>query len=178
MAPKNHPSNGSPASHPSHGREEHALSPAPTGRKKIAHGKERGDAALGHESQDTSSPEGAKEVAQLPRSWTRARLGEIVCIKYGKTLPTAEFTERGYPVFGANGIIGAYSRYLYEDRQVLISCRGAYSGAINLSPPQCFITNNSLVLEIAATQAVSRDYLFYALQTVDKSKLVTGSAQP
>jgi type I restriction enzyme S subunit len=101
-----------------------------------------------------------------------------VSIKYGKTLPTAEFTQSGYPVFGANGIIGAYSRYLYEERQVLISCRGAYSGTINLSPPLCFITNNSLVLEIASPQLVSKEYLFYALQTVDKSKLLTGSAQP
>jgi len=34
---------------------------APTGRNKPAQGKERSDAALGHASQNTLSPEGAKE---------------------------------------------------------------------------------------------------------------------
>ena len=122
-------------------------------------------------------PKGAKE-AELPSSWSYSRLGDIVDIRYGKMLPTVEFTETGYPVFGANGIIGNYSQYLYEEQKVLISCRGAYSGAINLSPPLCFITNNSLVLEIRDSKQISREYLFYALHTVDKSQLVTGSAQP
>jgi hypothetical protein len=36
-------------------------SPAPTGRKATAQGKERSDAALDHSPHNTSSPEGAKE---------------------------------------------------------------------------------------------------------------------
>ncbi len=39
---------------------------ARTGRKKLAQGKERSDAALGHDSQNTSSPDGAKD---LPNGW-------------------------------------------------------------------------------------------------------------
>ncbi len=42
-------------------RDGTATLAAPAGRKKTAQGKERSDAALGHESQNTSSPEGAKE---------------------------------------------------------------------------------------------------------------------
>ena len=38
-----------------------ATTAAPTGRKKIAQGKERSTAALGHEFKNTSSPDGAKE---------------------------------------------------------------------------------------------------------------------
>ena len=41
---------------------------APTGRKKLAQGKERSDAALGHDSQSTSSPEGAKEGGGLGKA--------------------------------------------------------------------------------------------------------------
>ncbi|MDA1274473.1 MAG: hypothetical protein O2960_10550 [Verrucomicrobia bacterium] len=47
--------------------------PAPTGRKKPAQGKARSDAALGHASQNTSSPEGAKEGA-----WPVVPLSEVV----------------------------------------------------------------------------------------------------
>lgn len=59
--------------------------PAPTGRKTIAQGKERSDAALGHESQNTSSPEGAKE-----RVWPVVFLGEIAEVKLGKMLDKAK----------------------------------------------------------------------------------------
>ncbi len=110
--------------------------------------------------------------------WKAAALGELVTIKYGKMLPTKELSETGFPVFGANGIIGCHTKYLYEDEQVLISCRGAYSGKINLSPPQCYVTNNSLVLEFPAQPRVTKRFLFYGLQSVDRSKMVTGSAQP
>ncbi|MDI6687507.1 MAG: restriction endonuclease subunit S [Desulfobacterales bacterium] len=115
---------------------------------------------------------------KLPSCWTTVNLGEIVNIKYGKGLPTKKLTERGYPVFGANGIIGFYTDYLYEEEQVLISCRGAYSGKINWSPAKCYITNNSLVLETPSEIKDIKKYLFYALQSADKSKIVTGSAQP
>jgi type I restriction enzyme S subunit len=67
---------------------------------------------------------------------------------------------------------------MYEEEQVLISCRGAYSGKINWSPKQSFITNNSLILEIADQQLITKKYLFFSLTNVDKSNLITGSAQP
>jgi type I restriction enzyme S subunit len=105
-------------------------------------------------------------------------LGELVSIKYGKMLPTKDLSEFGFPVFGANGIIGFHTSYLYEDEQVLISCRGAYSGKINLSPPNCYVTNNSLILELPSQPIVTKRFLFYGLQSVDRSKMVTGSAQP
>ena len=111
-------------------------------------------------------------------NWQSERLGQLVTIRYGKMLPTKEFSESGFPVFGANGIIGYHTRYLYETEQVLISCRGAYSGKLNLSPPKCYITNNSLVLEMPERSRVEKRFLLYVLQAADKSKLVTGSAQP
>jgi type I restriction enzyme S subunit len=114
----------------------------------------------------------------LPKGWVWVRLGEIVKIVYGKDLSIKQFKKSGYPVFGANGVIGFYDKYLYEEEQVLISCRGAYSGKINLSPPKSFITHNSLILEINDNFRLLKKFLFYILQSVDKSKLVTGTAQP
>ena len=114
----------------------------------------------------------------LPDDWSSEKLDALATIKYGKGLPTKNLTEEGYPVFGANGIIGKYPEFLYEEEQVLISCRGAYSGKINFSPKQCYVTNNSLVLELPEKPQVAKKYLYYALEAADKSKIVTGSAQP
>lgn len=106
------------------------------------------------------------------------KLNDIANIIYGKNLPTKQLTESGYPVFGANGQIGYYSEYLYEDEQLLISCRGAYSGKINFSKKQSYITNNSLVVDFPVFQKELRKFYYYILQGANKSKIVTGTAQP
>ncbi len=67
----------------------------------------------------------------LPKGWELKKLGEICGIVYGKGLPVKELKASGFPVFGANGLIGFNDNYLFEDPQVLISCRGAASGKIN-----------------------------------------------
>jgi type I restriction enzyme S subunit len=114
----------------------------------------------------------------IPEGWVQVSLSEILNITYGKNLPKKDLKEEGYPVYGANGVIGFFDKYLYEEEQLLISCRGAYSGKVNISPPFSYITNNSLVLEIANRVHLSERYLYYYLQIADKSKLVTGTAQP
>jgi type I restriction enzyme S subunit len=61
-------------------------SPAPTGRKKSAQGKERSDAALGHTPQNTPSPEGATQGGQLPKGWRRVAIKDMAdSIQYGHT---------------------------------------------------------------------------------------------
>jgi type I restriction enzyme S subunit len=106
------------------------------------------------------------------------RLGDIAHITYGKGLPVKNLSEAGYPVFGANGIIGFHSEYMYEEQQVLISCRGAASGTINMSPENCFITNNSLIINFNDDENICKKAFFYLLKAASKKDLVTGSAQP
>jgi type I restriction enzyme S subunit len=115
---------------------------------------------------------------ELPAGWEWVRLGELVNLTYGKNLPTSSLTDDGFQVFGANGVIGRYSQYLYEDEQLLISCRGAYSGKPNVSPQKCFVTNNSIVCEFFVRSMVDLGFFYRQLQITDKSRLVTGSAQP
>ena len=118
------------------------------------------------------------EIKDIPKHWETKKLGEVCGIVYGKGLPVKELKPSGFPVFGANGIIGFNDKYLFEEPQVLISCRGAASGKINLSPPKCYVTNNSLVLDIKEKNKLDKTYLFYALNIAKKIKLVTGTAQP
>jgi type I restriction enzyme S subunit len=113
----------------------------------------------------------------MREDWIEVELGEAFNITYGKGLSTKDLLKEGYPVYGANGVIGYYSDYKYEERQVLISCRGAASGKINISPEKCFITNNSLIVE-SSSDFISKEYLYFILSGANRSKIVTGSAQP
>lgn len=117
-------------------------------------------------------------VEEADESWEKGRLGDYVNIVYGKNLSTSRLLESGYPVFGGNGQIGFYDKYLYELPQVLVSCRGEASGVVNISLPKSFVTNNSLVLEIGKNKNITFEYLKYFSLYTDYKVYITGSAQP
>ena len=119
----------------------------------------------------------SEEPYELPEGWVWTRIANLFNVVYGKGLPISKLTESGYDVFGANGIIGKYEIYNYEKPQLLVSCRGAYSGKANLSPPRCFITSNTLVLE-NNWKYLSQKFYYYSISASDKAQIVTGSAQP
>ena len=71
---------------------------APTGRKKIAQHKERSDVTLGHESHNTSSPEGAKEGGELPNGWQLATVGETGRYVNGVAFKPTDWGTEGLPI--------------------------------------------------------------------------------
>ncbi len=110
--------------------------------------------------------------------WETGVIGDFVNIAYGKNLPTKKLQDEGYPVFGGNGVIGFFEKYLYEEPQVLVSCRGEASGVVNISFPKSFVTNNSLVLERNKRREISFEFLKYFALNEDFKVYVSGSAQP
>jgi type I restriction enzyme, S subunit len=120
----------------------------------------------------------SQQELELPQGWVETELNNICNIVYGKNLSKKNMTTNGFPVFGANGIIGKYSTFHYETTQTLISCRGVNSGEVNMSPPKSYITNNSLILEILDSFLELKNLIFYQLKIINKQQIVTGSAQP
>jgi len=116
---------------------------------------------------------------KVPEGWKVELLDKICKLSYGKNLPTEKFIDDGkYPVYGANGLIGFYVDYTHKDEVILVSCRGEYSGVINLSQPFSFITNNSIPLEIKNNDEIFTRFLFYRIKIIPKQTFVSGSAQP
>jgi restriction endonuclease S subunit len=60
------------------------------------------------------------EIDKLPKHWQLKKLGEVCGIVYGKGLPVKELKPSGFPVFGANGIIGFNDKYLFEGKPPVI----------------------------------------------------------
>ena len=118
------------------------------------------------------------ELGEIPKGWKLGTLTEELKVAYGKNLPTTKLLRAGFPVYGGNGKIGYFDKYTYDTRQVLISCRGAASGKINLSPPKSFITNNSLVIETSKKTHIPFGYIKGFMQKSDLTGYITGSAQP
>ena len=111
--------------------------------------------------------------------WAEATLGEACEMYQPKTISTKELVPDGpYPVFGANGIIGRYDQFNHEEPQLLVTCRGATCGSVNVSLPKSWITGNAMVVRPKDHSLDLRFLEFFFRGGVDLSIAITGSAQP
>jgi restriction endonuclease S subunit len=94
-------------------------------------------------------------------------------ISFKEMIPDGKFI-----VFGANGPIGRYNKFNHEEPQLLVTCRGATCGAVNMSEPFSWINGNAMVIQPDLEMA-TLEYMKYAfLGGIDVSSSITGSAQP
>lgn len=109
--------------------------------------------------------------------WIKARLTDISKPKQWKNLPISELTNEGFPVYGANGIIGRYKEYNHEFPTLALTCRGATCGTINITEPKSYITSNAMALD-DISEDVDQKFLYYALSKRGFKDVITGAAQP
>ena len=107
----------------------------------------------------------------------KEKLTHICTPKQWKTIPTTELLDKGYPVYGANGIIGYYSTYNHENSVIAITCRGATCGTINITVPQSYVTGNSMCMDNVRSD-ILLEYLYYCLLHYNFDNVISGSAQP
>ena len=122
----------------------------------------------------------AKLARQIPifRGGGCVKLIDVCKPKQWKTISTNELVKDGYPVFGANGIIGYFSDYNHEKPTLCITCRGATCGTVNKSLPYSYVTGNSMALDDLDESVIMIDFLYYFLQYRGFNDVITGSAQP
>lgn len=114
----------------------------------------------------------------MREGWEIKTIGEVCEIYQPTTLSTKELDESGrYYVYGANGIIGRYSKYNHEESEVILTCRGSTCGNINVSLPFSWINGNAMVVR-PKDKTLLKEYLKYLLRGIDYSKVITGAAQP
>ena len=105
------------------------------------------------------------------------KLCEISSPKQWKTISSDMLIADGYPVYGANGIIGYFTEYNHECETLLITCRGATCGALNICQPYSYVNGNAMALDNLSDD-VDIKYLYYYLLNRGLSDVITGSAQP
>ena len=115
----------------------------------------------------------------IPENWVWCRLLEICKVYQPKTISTRQMVVDGeFVVFGANGIIGRYNEYNHKEAEVLITCRGATCGAINLSLPFSWINGNAMVISPLYENIPSKSFLELYLKGINMNEYITGTAQP
>lgn|GEM_PF-4411549 len=106
------------------------------------------------------------------------RLVDICNPKQWPTISSKQLQDHGYPVFGANGLIGFFDSFNHPDPTVLVTCREASCGTINISPPNCYVTGNSMAMDNPNPDLLTTEYLAWVLRLRGMNDVISGSAQP
>ncbi len=104
------------------------------------------------------------------------KLTEICRPKQWKTIPGKDLLTEGYPVFGANGIIGYWSEYNHVSETITIACRGT-CGAVRIADAKSYINGNAMCLDDLSNSVLLK-YLYYYLRWYDFSDIITGTSIP
>lgn len=104
-------------------------------------------------------------------------LTEVCNPKQWKTIQKSDLLTEGYPVYGANGVIGYFDEYNHEEETVLITCRGATCGTVRMCASKSYVTGNAMCLD-SLDENIDANFLMHYLRGYDFGSIISGSAQP
>ncbi|WP_176759563.1 restriction endonuclease subunit S [Alkalibacterium thalassium] len=110
--------------------------------------------------------------------WEEVNLLDCVGVYQPSNLPQSDFTETGYPVYGANGLIGYYSEYNHVEPQIAVACRGNTCGTVNLIPEMSWITSNAMVVNTYENTDLDFNYMLQLMTAFNFDPYIAGSGQP
>ena len=105
--------------------------------------------------------------------WPLKKLGDVVCLEYGKPLPKEDRAEDGaYPAYGANGIKCRTNRS-YHDRPSIIIGRKGSAGELNLTKGSFWPLDVTYFVTFDESQ-YDLVFLFHALKHLELTKMAKG----
>lgn len=120
---------------------------------------------------------GKRRLKGFNDKWEEKCLSDISDLYQPQTIGGHLFTNYGYNVYGANGVIGKYPEYNHITDQILITCRGNTCGEINYSKGKCWINGNAMVANMDRYDVCKR-FMYHYLKSQDFSFVISGSGQP
>lgn len=129
---------------------------------------------------DDGTPKGTKpsEVGEIPEDWEVVELGSVARLYQPETISGSDLKDSGFPVYGANGLIGFFDRFNHCESEVIVTCRGSTCGTVNITVPQSWITGNAMVVDTSERKALGKIYAFFLLGFHDLTICISGSGQP
>jgi type I restriction enzyme, S subunit len=116
--------------------------------------------------------------ASNPKGFRKEALEKLIRVKSGDSLPAKDMDAGGkFPVYGGNGISGYHGKFMCEQQVIVIGRVGVYCGAVHLSEPKSWVTDNALyIYELKDDFDVQ--YLVVALRVANLNQYAGRAAQP
>ena len=116
------------------------------------------------------------EIGLIPDDWEVKRLGDIYNFQYGdgNTNPN---NNGAFPVYGANGIIGGYTKFNAVD-SIVIGHMGEYAGSVIWASGKHFVTYNGTITKPKDEKILNPKYGYYSLLFKNINNICAGSGYP
>jgi type I restriction enzyme, S subunit len=111
----------------------------------------------------------------IPEGWVDINLGEIIELKYGKSLPAKTRDGVGAPVYGSNGVVGKHSIPLVSTPGIVVGRKGSFGEVTLASEPFSPIDTTYFVDEFYGQPLM---YWLYQLKNLPLTSLNRSTAIP
>jgi type I restriction enzyme M protein len=109
--------------------------------------------------------------------WPMVQLGEVIKLSSGRGLTQSQMKTGPYIVYGGNGKNGMHSEYFVEAPNLVIGRVGAYCGAVHITAPKAWVTDNALYVT-EYKREIDLKYLGQALVQLDLNQFAKVGGQP
>ena len=116
---------------------------------------------------------------QQCKSWNKGTIDSIIeCESSQLTLGKLNLSDKGYPIYGADGIIGYITFYNKNHMYISIVKDGSGVGRLNLCQAYSSLLGTLNYLFSKDEKAYQIQWIYYLLQTIDFSNYIKGSGIP
>lgn len=111
----------------------------------------------------------------LPVGWKKHKLGDVISLEYGKSLPAQDRTGEGFPVMGSNGEVGKHSEFLVEGPGIIVGRKGSHGEVV-------WVDENFFPIDttyfVKTTPFIDLKFAFNLLKFLDLKSLNRSTAIP
>ena len=109
--------------------------------------------------------------------WPALELGEVFKLSSGKGLTQAQMEDGPFPIYGGNGRSGFHSECFIEDSTIVIGRVGAYCGAVHITEPKSWVTDNGLYV-VNYKREINQRFLAQILIQLNLNQFAKVGGQP
>lgn len=116
-------------------------------------------------------------MGDMPKSWERKRLKDILHLKSGDGITSTEISPEGkYPVYGGNGLRGYTDSFTHEGYFPLIGRQGALCGNINYADGKFWASEHAVVA--TPTRKINVYWVGELMKVMNLNQYSNAAAQP
>lgn len=114
-------------------------------------------------------------MSELPKGWAETKLGEVLSLNYGKSLPASTRDGGDFAVFGSNGIVGRHSQAITEAPAIIVGRKGSF-GEVHFSDAPCFPIDTTYYVD--SFETLNARFAFHLLRHLPLTEMNRASAIP
>ncbi len=109
--------------------------------------------------------------------WVEKRIGEILTLEYGRSLPEKDRRSGEYPVVGSNGIIGYHDEAVVDGPAIIVGRKGS-AGQVNWIESDCYPIDTTFFVSNLNHDLCSIAFLWRLLERSNLETLGDAGAVP